>query len=81
MSELVTITAERLKKLEDTTSNMEESHESDLQQMQQDINKLNMQVTNLLEDNKDLKQRVRRLERENGRYKSTYPLLPSEDPQ
>jgi hypothetical protein len=68
-------------KLKDTTTKMEESHESDLQQMQQDINKLNMQVTNLLEDNKDLKQRVRRLEHENGRYKSTYPLLPAEDPQ
>ena len=68
-------------KLKDTTTNMEESHESELMQMQADINKLNMQVTNLLEDNKHLNQRVRRLERENGRYKSTYPLLPEEDPQ
>jgi len=34
---------------------MEESHESELMQMQADIYKLNMQVTNLLEDNKDLR--------------------------
>lgn len=67
-------------KLKDTTSKMEDSYESELQQMQQDIYKLNMQVTNLLEDNKQLNQRVYRLERENGRYKSTYPLLPEEDP-
>jgi uncharacterized membrane protein len=68
-------------KLKDSTSKMEDAHESEIIQMQADIYKLNMQVTNLLEDNKQLNQRVRSLERENGRYKSTYPLLPVEDPQ
>ena len=59
---------------------MEETHESILMEMRDKIHKLTTQVNNLLDDNKQLNQRVGLLERENGRYKSTYPPL-LDDPQ
>jgi hypothetical protein len=59
---------------------MEDTYESELKKMRDEIRKLDIQVSNLLADNKYIKLRVSMLERENGRYKAAYPPL-SEDPQ
>ena len=67
-------------KFNDVKYQMESSHESELIEMRDEIRKLNIQVSNLLADNKQLNKRVSALERENGRYKAAYPPL-SEDPQ
>ena len=67
-------------KFNDDKYQIEESYESQLIVMRDEIRKLNVQVSNLLEDNSHIKQRVRMLERENGRYKAAYPHL-AEDPQ
>ena len=67
-------------KLNNDKTQMESSYESELIEMRDEIRKLNIQVNNLLADNKQLNQRVNMLERENGRYKAAYPPL-SDDPQ
>ena len=67
-------------KFNDVKSQIEESYESQQIVMRDEIRKLNLQVSNLLADNKQINQRVRMLERENGRYKAAYPP-PAEDPQ
>ena len=67
-------------------SKLEEHHEIMLMEMRDDSRNMQLQIRNLLSENKlqayqlsELNRRVSSLERENNRYKTTYPSL-NEDP-